>query len=304
MTEYEIMDAVETEDTEVFQLDETFDPLEDMDDPESQEDSDYDYQAPAPIPDADKSVVPEPVELPPEERLRKLIDGIPGQKFRILSIVEACRELEKPISQIEGEVCERYPQGGSVYDVARLVQLLEQAGALECTNREEVEQAATQAEAEAEACDGADDPADATAKANDSERIAVDKLTVSAEALDTESQEVESAPVELFLATATGIAAVDANSGIEPIVAVITEEERYLPIYERIYHLMDVEGGCPVKDLNNAVDSDPLVEEPRRFCTYFLGRLERCNAAVWHDTWNLTETGKRAFESLFTGKEN
>lgn len=282
----------EREDIEEFHLEDDFDPLEDAGVPDDDDEVvDYDYQAP--IPDADKSVVPEPVELPASERIEHLLKGIPGQTFRILALVDLCRDEPLPVSELAEELEHDYPQGGSVYDAGRLVQLLERAGAIECVNPDVRE---AQVDLEEEESEGA--------VPVDGDQVAVEDLAVDAGDLETVPVDAElTAEPELFAATAAGLEAVDAHAGTAPIVAVITEEDVYLPIYERIFRMVDVDGGCAVADLNKAVDSDPLLQEPRRYCTYFLGRLERCGAARWNGTWKLTENGKTSFDSVFAGKE-
>lgn len=118
-------------DEEVYEIEDEFDPLasnafEDLED----EQPDNDYSAPV-IPDADRSIVPEPVDLPASERIEKLLKGIPGQQFRILSAVEACMDGEKTLSQVIEHVDAAFPHVSSVYGTGRLVQLLEAAGAIE-----------------------------------------------------------------------------------------------------------------------------------------------------------------------------
>ncbi len=280
------------DDEDLFQLDDDFDPLEDADvvEEDNKEEPPNDYQMP--IPDADKSVIPEPVELPASERIENLLKGIAGQKYRILAVVQACQSGEKTASEIEASVDAEYPQGGSVYETSRLIELLEKAGAIECTNPEV-------RDVEVDENEMPEEQEEVEADIEGEEQIDVEDLSIDSSVFEEQAEVIEQAPKERFIATAAGIEAVDKNIGTDPIVQVITEEEQYLPIYERIYNLMNVDGGCAVADLNKAVDSDPLLKEPRRFCTYFLGRLERCNAARWQGTWQLTDDGAKAFKQVF-----
>ena len=87
-------------DLEVFEIDDEFDPLaEDSLEDLEEENPNDEYNVPK-IPDAERSVVPAPVELPPAQRIEKLISGIPGQQFRILACIQACMDEPVELAQI------------------------------------------------------------------------------------------------------------------------------------------------------------------------------------------------------------
>lgn len=119
-------------DIDVFTIDDDFDPLAEIEiePPTAEEQYVADYMPP--IPDADKSIVPEPVALSPAERIDKLLAGMPGQKFRVLAVVQAA-DAEDPrvAADIVADVDAAYPNTKSVYDTARLLRLLTEAGAVE-----------------------------------------------------------------------------------------------------------------------------------------------------------------------------
>ena len=126
-------------DLEVFEIDDEFDPLaEDSLEDLEEENPNDEYNVPK-IPDAERSVVPAPVELPPAQRIEKLISGIPGQQFRILACIQACMDEPVELAQIIEAVDEKWQTTGSVYSTGRLVQLLEQAGAIDRIEPEEEE---------------------------------------------------------------------------------------------------------------------------------------------------------------------
>ena len=81
------------------------------------------------------------------------------------------------------------------------------------------------------------------------------------------------------------------------IIAMLQEEPQYLPLYERIFSMCSREGGCPVKELDAAIDHDPLCVEPRRFCGYFLGKLERLGALEWNTVWTVSALGTQVMAS-------
>ena len=77
----------------------------------------------------------------------------------------------------------------------------------------------------------------------------------------------------------------------------ISEDERYLPIFQRVLEMCAREGGCPTKELDQAVDGDPLCQEPRRFCGFFRGKLEETGAIEWRDAWTITDLGRSVLAS-------
>ena len=125
-------------DIDVFTIDDDFDPLAEIeiDAPSAEEQYVADYLPP--IPDADKSIVPEPVALTAAERIDKLLAGMPGQKFRVLAVVQAAdAEESRSAADIVADVDAAYPNTKSVYDTARLLRLLTEAGAVEREGAEE-----------------------------------------------------------------------------------------------------------------------------------------------------------------------
>ena len=125
-------------DIDVFTIDDDFDPLAEIEieAPSAEEQYVADYLPP--IPDADKSIVPEPVVLAPAERIDKLLAGMPGQKFRVLAVVQAADADEPRLAAaIVADVDAAYPDTKSVFDTARLLRLLTEAGAVESEGAEE-----------------------------------------------------------------------------------------------------------------------------------------------------------------------
>lgn len=258
-------------DIDVFTIDDDFDPLADLNlDEDERDEAEIDYLPP--IPDADKSVVPPAVPLTAEERIEKLLAGIPGQQFRILHAVEFCAEPHT-MDEIVEDLDASYPSKTSVYGAAQIVQLLERDGALERLACEE----------EAEA-------------AGNSEVAKASEATAASEPEDGFIS-VTPAPPCRYRATQAGLDAVAAHVNEGLVIQKITEEERYLPLFQRVLEMTAREGGCPTKELDLAVDPDPLCAEPRRFCGFFRGKLEETGAIEWRDTWTITSLGRTVLES-------
>lgn len=259
-------------DIETYEIDDQFDPLEDLGFDEPDEDKDYDYQIP--IPDAELSKVEPKVDLPPKERIEKLLAGMPGQKHRILYAIELC-ETPKILDEVVEMLDEAFPTQVSVYDSAQVVKLLERAGALKSIELEAEEDEAAVLTDET--------PEDPT---------------------EEEYLSVGTPPVREYTATAEGLEMVELYSGEKPLLGLLMEDERYLPIYQRILEMTSVEGGCPTSELDAVIDVDPLCENPRRFCTYFLSKLEGVGAIQWQNNWIAAKSGTQILESdLFTERE-
>jgi hypothetical protein len=258
---------------EVYEIDDQFDPLQDggPDNKADGEQQPYDYLPP--IPDAELSRVPKKVLLTPEERIGNMIAGMPGQKQRILHAISVCTSAPKRLDEITAELDKAFPVQVSVYSCAQVVKLLEAAGALVSREIEAVRSAAAPA-------------------------LLYDKAPTG------DCLAVASPPVYEYSATQDGLNVLEAYTGESHLVAVLTEEGRYLPLYRRILEMVSARGGCPTKELDAAIDIDPLCEQPRRFCGYFLDRLEEAGAVKWQDAWVSTKSGTKMLESkLFAHEE-
>lgn len=248
-------------DMDVFTIDDDFDPLADLNlDDSERDEAEIDYLPP--IPDADKSVVPPVVPLTAEERIEKLLAGIPGQQFRILHAVEFCAE-PRSMDEIVEDLNAAYPNTTSVYGAAQIVQLLERDGALERIACEEEAAAST------------------------------------LEAPEPEDGFIVVTPASpcRYQATQAGLDAVAAHVSEGLVIRKITEDERYLPLFQRVLEMTAREGGCPTKELDQVIDPDPLCAEPRRFCGFFRGKLEETGAIEWRDAWTITSLGRTVLES-------
>jgi hypothetical protein len=278
-------------DIEVFEIEEQFNPLEDRELDEAELEQETDYLPP--IPDAELSRRVKTVYHSPQERIEKLLVGIPGQQFRILHAVQFCVEPHS-CDEIVAEVDRVYPREVSVYDTIQIVQLLERAGALikqtpaaPVAPNAPAAPVAPNAPAETETTTATGNGEDPNTKSTDG--LSAATLTPSGVG---EFLVVTPAPPSTYLATPAGLEAVEAHCGRSVAFALLAEDERYLPLYQEIFELTAIEDGCPTQILDDAIDSNPLTENPRRFCGYFLGRLENVGAVRWMDNWIITELGR------------
>lgn len=291
---------IDMEEIEVFEIDDDFDPLEDtgLELDENEEYTGMDYQVP--IPDADRSIVPEPVILPPAERIEKLISGLPGQKFRILTGIRVCTE-PKTLEEASAELEEKYPQGTSVYTAARIIELLCDAGALDRIDPEE-----PAGEEDANNDFHMDADASASAMANiqpentlpasepqDDDRIDC----ISLDQVDLQYDEVEPAAPSLYVATEDGLAAIEERWNASLATKVVIDEPQYMPIWKKLLSMCAEDGGKTKNEIANEIDADPLLQEPRRWCQYFIEKLKDANAIEWKEAWVITDIGMELLQS-------
>ena len=292
---------------EVFELDDDFDPLEELEfqaDEEQEYAGGIEYQVPV-IPDADRSIVPDPVVLPPAERIQKLIAGMPGQKFRVLSGIRVCSE-PKTLEQAAADLDALYPQGASVYTAMRIIELLAEAGALEVLEPVQLAGDAAEANADerentsmfggsgAKAAFADDDASPAEKDANgDEERID----SIDLDDLDLEFDEIEEAAPRTYLATEAGMKALEDMWSASAAKQAVIDNPRYLPIYHRILTMCAEPGGKTKNEIAAQVDNDPLLQNPRLWCQYFLEKLREANALEWDNAWIITEIGRSLLAS-------
>jgi len=272
---------------ETFELDDNFDPLEDANIVDDEEVEDYDYLPP--IPDADKSVVPEPVQLTTREAMDKLIAGIPGQKFRILHVINLCRE-PRTMEEIAEDLERDFPQKTSVYDAYRMIQLVEEAGGIVSLGDEDDEadeevETATTVETEAELAQNA--PAESTSSDEELEDLE-----------EVEYLSVEKTEPKIYQASEEGLAIYDENVGAGVVLEMLQDDPKYLPIYQEILEMICADGGATTQALYDAINDKEILKNPRRHCSFFLNKLEEVSAANFDHVWQATELGHEALAQL------
>ncbi|MFR1638532.1 MAG: hypothetical protein ACLSVD_04745, partial [Eggerthellaceae bacterium] len=190
-------------DVDVFVIDDDFDPLADLSlDDGRQDDAEADYLPP--IPDADKERGASRGAVVCDRAHQKLLAGIPGQQFRLLR--RGILHRAEDDGRGRGHLDAAYPNTTSVYGSAQVVQLLERDGALERIVDEDAAHAA--------AGDAADTPAE-------------DEGFIS----------VTPAPPCRYRATQAGLDAVAAHVNEGLVAERISEDERYLPIFQRVLEM-------------------------------------------------------------------
>lgn len=212
---------------------------------------------------------------PAEERTRELFAYMNPHRQVLLGILEAALE-PRPDEQLREAADKLREHKFSVYSAANLCSMLEKAGALERATE------------------------DGTPYANYVPRP--DVVVVDGE----EFYQPSKPPAVWWHTSEAGRRAVEANRPLERAERQFEREPELLPLYKRVLTWTSREEGATMTQLSGAVDSDPLISEPRRFFVqHFVEALERCECIVWQKTvWKTTEVGRRALEELLADVED
>ncbi|MDR0513621.1 MAG: hypothetical protein LBG81_00475 [Coriobacteriaceae bacterium] len=103
-----------------------------------------------------------------------------------------------------------------------------------------------------------------------------------------------------WVATEEGRAYLEADDPFGRLTEMLAEEPQYQPVYKGLLEYCDNGEGRTANDLAGLIDSDPLVQQPRRYSSYFSKRLEDCGALVWARKWQTTEVGRKGLELLLS----
>jgi hypothetical protein len=106
-----------------------------------------------------------------------------------------------------------------------------------------------------------------------------------------------------WLITAEGRAYLEADDPFGRLKELIQAEPQYQTIYQRLLEYCGDGVGKSGQELSAFLDNDPLLQDPRKYFSYFAKKLEDCDALVWTDAWQTTEFGNKGLELLLTGGE-
>ena len=251
------------------------------------------------------AAAPEVDERTAQERFRDLLKETPAQRRVMLALVDFCRQ-PKTGEEMDARTEELLRYGFSIYSPVVFRELLEEAGAIryavfddDGSEIAEAHEAATEGEAPVEGGDrcgsapgdgldgAAADRADAEPCAMSSEEYFDGQETVELEFL-----EVADERPGLWVATPEGLEVVDEQDDAGEIRDLLAAEPKYLDIYHQILDFCTEDGGRSAKELDRLVNDSPLLEEPRRYSGYFVGRLERKGALEWRGGWCTTQAGR------------
>lgn len=201
-------------------------------------------------------------EPPASERIGELFEKF-NPRRRVLAGILRFLDTPQSAADLDAKVEELQQHDFSVYTGANYTTLLEEAGAIEKTNEDGVPfSEVPEQEPQVVTVNGA--------------------------------EFLKPAPWReaFWLATDDARAYLAQDDPLARFRELISSDARYLSIYLRILEAADREDGVSTPELNELVDNDPLLENPRLFTAHFTELLERCEALRWDGTWKTTEVGR------------
>ncbi len=201
-----------------------------------------------------------PDTRPAAEKIASLLESMAGQRKLFLETLAFCEE-PKTIDEVNDFVAKLQEASPSVYSPANLCSFLEQAGAL---------------------------------RRQDAQGVPASELDTSPELVVEDGVEYlrpTSAPQTFWVRTDAGTAALAGDDPASRLAALLEEDAYYIDVYAKILEICSAEEGAGIAELEEKVDGDPLLQEPRYYVQRFLNKLEECDAIAWRTTWHTTKTG-------------
>ncbi|NTU90246.1 MAG: hypothetical protein HGA54_10190 [Actinobacteria bacterium] len=259
---------------ESLDVDQEFDSFQDFETAEDEEDSeDIGLTLGAP---KDSQALAVPVDdRPAAVRTAELFQRMAPHKKILLGILAAC-DATKPAHEIGSLVEQLQETKYSVYNATTLCALLEKAGALE---RVEVKTAGDEV----------------------SEDITAEDKELQAKTVEVDGiqyMEVQKPAETQWLTTEAGRLKIAENKPRERMSRLFEDEERYKPIYKWILTMCAGVDGSTTPLIEEAIDNDPLLLNPRYYASRFIDKLEQCEAIVWSESWRVNDLGREGLELL------
>lgn len=205
-------------------------------------------------------------EIPARERIARLFDNMPPYKRWFVDIMQACREPQRA-EAIENMVEGLRAKKHCVFNAASFRAMLEEAGALE-------------------------------------------KLTLDGQPygeVEPKLEEVEEdgrkylrptqPPEAMWRTTAEGLEAVQANDPLDALTEIVAEQGEYVAVFMEILGMCDGDGAS-IDEIKAQVNSNPVLEFPKKTAQFFMDYLDRNGAIEWGGAWKTTEVGRRLLRRL------
>ena len=201
-----------------------------------------------------------------EERTKALFDQMPTLQKMLLDILVLCKE---PIATQDAEdrIEEMRRNHRTIYSATTLLDLLERAGAIAKTDA----QGASLSETEQEPL----------------------KIEVGGACY----WHAAPAPLVHWLVTDAGLAQVESYKPLDRISECYKAEPQYAEVFDACLNACAREGGALIKQIDDIIGDEPILQKPRRYAMYFIDKLERAGAVEWGKTWEITQFGREYLAS-------
>lgn len=208
-------------------------------------------------------------QRPAEDRTKELFAQLRAYRFILSGLLEAARE---PLSMeaLEEVATDLRAVKFCVYETSNLVSMLETAGALE--------------------------------RVLEDGTPFVDYVPEPAiEIIDGEEYYIPTTPPERFFhITEAGEKIISEDTAEERLAKLLEKEGDLSSVYRDVLAFAKKDNGVSVAEMSAAIDSNPLIAEPRRFFVqHFIDALERLGALGWNGSkWETTPYGETVLERL------
>ena len=211
-----------------------------------------------------------------EERTDALFARLHSSRRFLNGILEFCRE-ERTEDEVAGEVARMRALEFCIYGADVLCAHLVEAGALERIEPEQDDVRVVEVDGVQylEPAGRAEEPA-----------------------AGGEEGEPGAAAVRLKT-TQVGLAALEREQDMGRFQEILDEDAGLDNIYRMLLDCCSNEGGASAKELGDAVDDQPELQEPRLYASYFYEKMAERDLIEWTGkAWGITEFGKRAVQYL------
>lgn len=208
-------------------------------------------------------------QRPANERTAELFAQLRAYRFILSGLLEAARE-PKSMTELEQVATDLRAVKFCVYETANLCSMLETAGALERV---------------------LDDGTPFTSY--------VPKPAI--EVIDGDEYYIPTNPPERFFQTTeAGLKIISEDTSEERLEKLLEKEGDLASVYRDVLAFANKENGVSVAEMSAAIDSNPLIAEPRRFFVqHFIDALERLGALGWNGSkWETTPYGETILRRL------
>ena len=204
-----------------------------------------------------------------EKRTEALFTRLHSSRRFLNGILEFCCE-ERTESEVTGEVARMRELEFCIYGADVLCAHLVEAGALERIEPER----------------------------DDVRVVEIDGVQYLEPAAGGEEGEPGAAAVRLKT-TQVGRAALELEQDMSRFQEILDEDAGLDNIYRMLLDCCANEGGATAKELGDAVDDQPELQEPRLYASYFYDKMAERDLIEWTGkAWGITEFGKRAVQYL------
>lgn len=217
---------------------------------------------------APRTQLEEEPQAPASERIAELFENMLPYKRNFLEFLDYCKEARDEVD-VQVFVDEMQAKRKSVYTGEMICSMLERAGALEKLTETGLPYGDLEPQLEEVEEDG------------------VVKLRPVP------------APPAWWRTTFAGLEALEKDDPTGVLREIISEHERFTSVFKEILELCAQGDGIGINDLKARVNTNPVLEYPKKTAQYFMDYLDRNGAIEWSGSaWVITPVGEQVLRDL------